>query len=313
MNTITRRSKDDAHPTGVDGVKRTPDQRLWCLALALFAMGLSDCASAGPGPVSPSVVFNFNVPSDTHADLATGMRLSLLPGIGSGLGATANSAEISRYMTATLHNAGYQNSSVDVKGAIGTATYVGEGYVWGDSLGTKDGAVFNPKTAAHSPVMPKGRDGFIMNNNFGLYGEKVSPFFKMNFTNFVIDTVSYDWEIFPDSTCPTSRCSVLPDMTLFASGTKINSSNGEQIIAANETAQRFNAANYAPQNMGTLSNIAVDGAVGLRFNDWPAEIGIDNLTITGHAVPEPATLPLLAGGLLGLGWVARRRKNALNS
>lgn len=140
----------------------------------------------------------------------------------------------------------------------------------------------------------------------------------MNFTNFIVDTVSYDWEIFPDATCRTSKCAVLPDMTLYASGSRIDGKTGQKITAADAVAQPLMIArgvavpNYAPQNMGTLSNINVNGATGLRFQDWPAEIGIDNLVITGHAVPEPATLPLLAGGLLALGWLARSRKDTRN-
>lgn len=78
------------------------------------------------------------------------MQLSLLSGIGNGLGATASAEVISTYMTASLHEAGYKNSSVDVSGAIGTASYTGEGHVWGDSLGTTDGASFAPKSAPHT-------------------------------------------------------------------------------------------------------------------------------------------------------------------
>lgn len=107
-------------------------------------------------------------------------------------------------------------------------------------------------------------------------------------------------------------------MTLYASGSRIDRKTGQKITAADAVAQPMMIArgvavpNYAPQNMGTLSNINVNGATGLRFQDWPAEIGIDNLVIAGHAVPEPATLPLLAGGLLALGWLARSRKDARN-
>ena len=52
------------------------------------------------------------------------------------------------------------------------------------------------------------------------------------------------------------------------------------------------------------------GVTELDFVDWPAAIGIDNLTINtpdAH-MPEPASLVLFGTGLLAVGSVARRRK-----
>jgi len=83
-----------------------------------------------------------------------------------------------------------------------------------------------------------------------------------------------------------------------------------------------------PQGLGTIVTAfdftgVVGGVNKLTFVDWPAEIGIDNLTITGCAgrggcrlvpfnnVPEPSTLPLVALALATLSMAAlRTRRNS---
>ena len=76
------------------------------------------------------------------------------------------------------------------RGALGTATYNGEGRVIGPTLGTSDGGVSHP-----------GRnDTFIINDNFGINGA-TSNSFSLSFTNFTISALSFDRPIFPDATC----------------------------------------------------------------------------------------------------------------
>ena len=59
------------------------------------------------------------------------------------------------------------------------------------------------------------------------------------------------------------------------------------------------------------------GVTELDFVDWPAAIGIDNLRIdldtpiTPQAVPEPASLVLLATGLLAVGYKASKSRRLI--
>jgi len=64
----------------------------------------------------------------------------------------------------------------------------------------------------------------------------------------------------------------------------------------------------APQLLGTFS-MSLNGATKIEFVDWPQRIGIDNLVL--RTVPEPGSLALLAGGLLGWNFFRRRSKARL--
>jgi PEP-CTERM motif len=66
----------------------------------------------------------------------------------------------------------------------------------------------------------------------------------------------------------------------------------------------------APQLLGSSGALSLPaGTTQLEFEDWPATIAINHLVINppGDSVPEPATITLLASGLIGLGVVLRRR------
>lgn len=278
-------------------------RRASSMAVLALAFGYAGSAMA---TIAAPVLFDFALQDNTVSTAINGMAMSTTVS-GSGLGKTAKSSSIADYMTAVLHTAGYANSSVQVVGALGTATYTGEGYVWGNSLGTSNGATFNGAntTSANDQktVKASGKDGFIINDNFGIYGKKYSQF-TLKFINFQIDSVGYDWEIFPDATCPSSNnCSSLPDISLYADDQLINNT-----FATKRTVAETKNRTYAPQGLGTVSNIALNNVSTLEFRDWPAEIGIDNLKLTGHVVPEPASLTLMAAGMLPLTWLARRRQ-----
>lgn len=102
MKTLTLQRATRVQPAGATSVANGSKHRLLCCAgLALLVISLSHYAFARPTTVAPSVPFNFN--GGTGLYTATGMQLSLLSGIGNGLGATASAEVISTYMTASLH------------------------------------------------------------------------------------------------------------------------------------------------------------------------------------------------------------------
>ncbi len=202
----------------------------------------------------------------------------------------ASSAAIQTYMT------GVFGSTVAVSGAIASNSYRGDGFVVGPSLGTSDGAT-SPSDSAHNH--PGSVDTFIMNNGPG------SDSFTLNFgAAYSISSISFDWEIFPDASCsPTCAAAALPDIELFVDGN----------ATALWTMTGIGTPN--PQNIG-IATLVLSGAHSLKFVDWPPEVGIDNLVITGHCAPtapscvqhdtpEPSSLPL-AGLALAAFLVARR-------
>lgn len=249
------------------------------------------------------ITFNFDAvqPHDNTAE-------------GNGLGKTGGNTEVAAYMNAVIDAAlGAGSESVAVAGALATSTYNGEGHVNGDSLGTSNGGVHNASSAT---------DGFIINDNFGVYGS-ASDRFSFTFSNFYIYSISFDWQIFPDATCVAgSACAGnpsnanYPDIELLADGTSVWS----QLA----TTPPQGAAHRDPQALGHLSTIALNGVSKLTFVDWPAEVGIDNLVIEGcstrtacfspdQPVPEPGIGYLLAASLMAFGASRRLRGRAAPS
>lgn len=203
----------------------------------------------------------------------------------------SSSAQIATYMS------GVFGSAVGVSGAKGAATYNGDGHVVGPTLGTSDGATsLSDTTHNHA-----GYDTFIINNG------PTSDSFTLNFgAAYSITSISFDWEIFPDHTC-SPTCSPTggswPDIELMVDG-------GSTVIWSQQGLSMTD-----PQNIG-IASLLLGGVHSLTFVDWPAEIGIDNLVITGrcaptapgctqHEAPEPSSLPL-AGLALAAFLVVRR-------
>ena len=291
--------KIDALPISLDvAARRLPNNparelgRASRLLLATIALALGAPSMAAP------MTFNFN---------STSLSVNNSNNSSNGLGVkVGSSTAISTYMSNIL------GSTVTVSGAIATPTYNGEGHVVGDTLGTSDDGVH------HGATTPP--DVFIINNNFGI-GDSASDSFSITFANFAVTTLTFDWEIFPDNTCSkTTSC-----------GSSYHSANADwpdiELFANNNATATWHAlASYTagqdPQAIGTITAAfdftSIGGATKLKFVDWPAEIGIDNLTITGTCVscpvpqqnvPEPPPLPLVGLALAAM-YVTSRRTGA---
>ncbi len=269
---------------------------LLAIPVALAAFQVHATVQQAPQPSSTlSYTFDFeNILrplSTTNASLA-----------GFGLGNIGLSPAIGLAMTTALNSVA-PTATVAVTGAVATQSYNGEGRV-AKTLGNSDGGVLKLKS-----------DTFLVNNNFGAvqanattagHGSVANPDrFSLSFANFTITGVQFDYEIFPDAQCQrNSGCG--PDMSLLAGTYKVWS------MATTPS------TTIDPQALGVSNKITFDGTNILTFIDWPSEVGIDNLTITGcvtavagqcapPAVPEPAAIALFGLGLFGLVAVRRRR------
>ncbi len=232
---------------------------------------------------------------------------------GNGLGATGGNSAIATSMNSQLAAANYVGAAVSVTGALATRTYSGEGHVAGSTLGP---------------------DTFIINNGFGI-GAGTSDSFTLAFTGLLIESIAFDWEIFPNAECPAhttcathSNNSSFPDLTVTA---RNGAAASVQVF---HTIANLGNNTLDPQAIGTSGTILLTGfsglsagATSLTFIDWPAEIGIDNLSITtsctaGNSgcatgrdvpLPEPSStaltllgLGLLSGTLMRRGYANRR-------
>lgn len=255
-----------------------------------FAMFLSAGVSAYAG----SVTFDFN-------SLSSG----------------ASSATIQTYMNGVLGC----TACVTVTGAVADQTYNGDGHVTGPGTGSKsltlgdsDGATAsNTNSTVNSTY-----DTFIANTNDS--SGQVSQQITIQFKNIVGLTItSFDYEIFPDGSCTalnSSSCGGTkvggyypnqPDLE-FEAGNNTNGTDPLQAIyygvapgnngnATHSPASGASGTELAPQLIGTWTG-SLTGVTELDFVDWPATIGIDNLTVSyttypPTTTPEPASVALL--------------------
>jgi len=199
----------------------------------------------------------------------------------SGLGKVANSAAIATAINSQLP----AGDSVTVAGALATKTYTGEGFVVGNTLAnTAPGGIF------------------IINDSFGIFAK--SDKITITLTGFTIHSIEFDWEIFPNGTCPASTS---PTSCAKSNGTNANWPDISLWVGTNPAsltnawgrpATTADPATIAPQalHLSEVVNFGKEVSV-LEFRDWPNTIGIADVRLN---VPEPGTLALLLAGLAGL-------------
>lgn len=277
---------------------------------SLLFFGMAALASAS------SVTFNFN-----------------------SLPANDTAAQISTYMDGVLTAAGCTGCSVTVTGAVTDTTYNGEGNVVGPggvslTLGTSNGATSN------SSQTPSGTyNTFLATTNNA--SQNISSQINMTFSGFTINgAVSFDYEIFPNGTCTqltAANCGGAavngiypnqPDFELEAgSATSVSpvtsfGTNGFQYGVTpsatgsdgSSTAAPNGAGNLNPQYIGTWSGTLTNDAQ-IDFVDWPATIGVDNITVSWNSgtqsqVPDPSSIILLGTVVAGIALRKKIRKTA---
>jgi len=224
-------------------------------------------------------------------------------------GATNN--QIQTFMNSLLPG----GESVAVTGAVASNSYNGDGHVTGSGTGATSFTLARLDSAGHGT--------FIKNDT-----DHSSNEIKMVFGGLTISSISFDYEIFPDGSCPSlASCGGsghpnLPDLTVISNGSyqvahylgvvpgQAGSYNTSYI---HSPASGQFSTELAPQLLGSSGILNLPaGTTQLEFKDWPATIAINHLTIN-PPVPEPSTMTLLASGLIGLGAVRRRRTRALRA
>jgi Flp pilus assembly protein TadG len=286
----------------------------------LMALALFLCA--GVSAYAGSVDFTF----DTQTINGTTIT---------GLSSGATVAQIQTYMNAVLTASGCTGCSVTVlsnssgSGAVADQTYTADGNVTGPgtalgpaskslTLGDSNGATASTTTS----TVNSSYDTFISNtsdsggqyngsNTSGTVTSQITLQFK-NISGLTVN--SFDYEVFPDLTCTQlnpANCGGAgdpnqPDLK-FEAGNNTNGTDGlvqtfdgvtPGTTNGNAVKSTISSTELAPQAIGTWTG-SLTGDTELDFVDWPATIGIDNLTIggsnitAGSSVPEPASIALL--------------------
>jgi hypothetical protein len=222
----------------------------------------------------------------------------------------ASNNQIQTFMNSLLPG----GASVTVTGAVASNSYNADGHVTGPGNGTSSFTLAQLDPAGH---------GTFIENDTGHSSSEI----KMVFSGLTISSISFDFEIFPDNTCTSlSSCGGsghpnLPDLTVVSNGTHqvveydgvVPGQAGSYNTAYIHSPASGQFSNeLAPQLLGSSGTLNLPaGTTQLEFQDWPATIAINHLKI--DPVPEPATITLLASGLIGFGAALRRRARALGA
>ncbi len=226
----------------------------------------------------------------------------------------ANNAAVKDYMQGVL-DVERPGETVAVQGARAEKNYNGDRHV----VGPVSGSVVTSETLGTSDLnvhhdLPF--DAFLINGGSATQ-------ITMTFS-FPIYLGSFDYEIFPDGTCPRETCAEAnwPDFSFEADDVLQFRTLG--IVPGTEGTYAHSPRSgpirneRAPQFLGMSSLwLFPDGVTKLEFIDWPRHIGIDNLHIDDDkgrgtegppVVPEPTSLFLMTTGLAGLAVSGRRSK-----
>jgi hypothetical protein len=204
-------------------------------------------------------------------------------------------------------------------------TYTGDGHVVSNTsgksltLGDSNGATSN------SSVAPGATDIFLANTDDSR--NQLSQGIEITFTTAVTLT-GFDYEIFPDGTCPSlSSCgsgqSNLPDLVFKVNGVtnttftgdapcatiggcQSSANSGKDGNSIHSPISGSGSTELAPQLIGTWSG-SISGVTKLDFLDWPATIGVDNIKIA--STPEPTGGVFMIGGLALIGFAGRKLRS----
>jgi hypothetical protein len=286
-------------------------------------------------PARADYNFNFNSlsPSPTQSDQSSnpGGSNAIALYMDGVLGCAANNC-----VTVSGLNASgmpYLSGSTAGYGVAVDKTYTGDGHVVGPNgvsltLGNSNGATSN------SSATPGAYDSFISNtaDPEGTNGpNQLSQGILITFSHGLTGTLSFDYEIFPDGMCAqlnSASCGGSPnmqgiypnqpDLTFAVNGTTVQTfygvAPGTNMVGAstpNGTSTHSPISGtvgteMAPQLIGHWSG-NVSGATSLSFMDWPATIGIDNLTLS----PEPRGEVFLLGMLAFVAIAGTKLRRAL--
>lgn len=295
-----------------------------CVALAASLLTMVLAPSAA---LAALITFDFD---------SMGYRSSSTPGSDSAVGT---------YLNGVWSGAG-QAGAITVTGAgeLSNNQYTGDGHVVGPSTTTSTCTHYDrlhnctayTTTTTTTPATLGSTEGGVQGS------ASVDPLSTQDPDNYIVNAttdrititfptpiyaLSFDFEIFPDGTCPSaSSCgrgqANLPDFSLWADGALQMQAFGVYPGAPGTFSHSTSSGNGhtepAPQYLGHAGLIVFDeGVTQVSFVDWPQRIGIDNLVVDTeceylscprHDAPEPPMLPLVALGLGALGLCAARRR-----